>query len=266
MNLSHVLLTNANLYVEPYSSVLNGLAWGASIRHLPLIWDAMQRAGMLHILVLSGANITLLVIFLHRLLFFLTIKVRMLFIIFAIFSFVAFCGFSPSLVRAALFGIISSIGVLFGKKTYPAYILAFTFVLVLLFQSEWLSNVSFQLSFGASLGMVLFTNDIKLFLDKYFFGYLSKELAVSIGAQLGVTPFLLYYFGTLSIFAPITSILIFWIIVPLTISSMIVTFFYLFVGYPISTLIALNVYGVKYLLFIANYFSHFSWSMVSFGF
>lgn len=87
--------------------------------------------------------------------------------------------------------------------------LAFSALLLLLITPNMLYDVGFQLSFLAVAGLVYFYRPlVEIGLPKHFFlQWLWKFWLVSLSAQLGVLPLLLYYFHSISvlgiIFSPI---------------------------------------------------------------
>ena len=92
--------------------------------------------------------------------------------------------------------------------------LAFTAIVMLMWNPEWLFDIGFQLSFMAVLAILLF---VPVFEDVFSAKYLQEHrlvryvwglVAVSVSAQIGVAPLLAYYFGRLSTYFLLTNFIV----------------------------------------------------------
>jgi len=160
------------------------------------IW---QTTGLLHLLVLSGQNITLLVgfaqIFSKRLNpkfgLFMTVAV-------AVFYLLVF-GQDPPIVRASIMAILSSLALFSQTTSPPLYLLLLTVILMLIFQPQWLQSLSFQLSVASTAGIMFFYPRFQV---KYRFkSELTSAFFLSLSAQILTTPLLLYNFRQISLLA-----------------------------------------------------------------
>ena len=162
--------------------------------------DAFRRAGLSHILALSGMHLSM---FSQIALFFgnragikkLTFVLR----ISALIGFVWFAGFSPSLVRAFICSMLSVAAAIAGAKKPDMFsILCFSF----LFQSavcpQDIHNAAFILSYGALAGILFTGNFFSRFYSKFSPKPIASSLSAATGAQTITAPISLKIFGSFS--------------------------------------------------------------------
>ncbi len=215
---------------EPHASLLNGILLGRPLFVTDTFYNQLKEVGLIHIVVLSGMNITLLsAIILHTTVPIIGRRFAMMLTIAIIACFVYFVGAEAPVVRAGIMGILSLVGLLFGRKALTLYSLFLSAIIMILIKNDWLTSISFQLSFAATLGIVLFGSPVKdddIVRDKTdkdysLFSYLVDELRISLSAQVFTVPIIFYYFRQISLVAPITNILIAWLIAPIMILGLI---------------------------------------------
>ena len=145
---------------EPHASLLNGILLGVKLDHVTThFYESLKTVGLIHIVVLSGMNITMLsAIVLNTIVPIVGRRYAMIVTIFVIIGFIFFVGIEPPIVRATIMGILSLVGLLFGRKTIALYTLFLSSIILIIIFPEWLTSISFQLSFGATLGIILFGN------------------------------------------------------------------------------------------------------------
>lgn len=142
---------------EPHAGLLSGISFGAKAAMSKSLTEALITTGTLHIVALSGMNISIVSGLVSSLLLrFVSRRITSLLTVLIIMGFVWFVGLSASVVRAAVMGIISLLAIILGRSNWPflTWAVAVTFMLILNF--SWLSDLSFQLSSLATLGIILF--------------------------------------------------------------------------------------------------------------
>lgn len=198
------------LLPEPHAGLLNGILFGTKATIPKELMDALIATGTLHIVALSGMNITILEtliartlghIFHHRLTSFLTICL--------IIGFILFVGPSPSVIRAGIMGSMALIAVIFGRQKWSLFAFILTVGIMLLVHPAWIGDLSFQLSAGATLGIILFG-------PKKEKNIIVDTLHVTLAAQTFTIPLILFTFRRISLISPFTNVLIGWMIQPLT--------------------------------------------------
>src|SRR3989344_518304 len=234
---------------EPHASLLNGILFGTPLKNVTNnFYNNLKLVGLIHIVVLSGMNITLLsAVVLNMLVPMIGRRYAMIATIIIILIFVYFVGIEPPVVRAATMGILSFVGLLFGRKTLALYTLFLTSVILIIIFPEWLKSISFQLSFGATLGIILFGNvegflrhpegverlkDPEILKPGFFAiaqndnliilkSYILEELRISLAAQIFTVPIIFFYFRQISFVAPVANLFVAWMIAPIMILGMI---------------------------------------------
>ncbi len=207
----HTLLnTLEKIIPPPQSSLLGGLLLGTK---QSLGKDLEQRfidTGLIHIVVLSGYNVTIVAEAIMRLLSFLPLVASVATGSLAIVLFALMTGAGATIVRASIMAIIALIARATGNAFHMTRALMFAGFLMVLHNPYILYfDLSFQLSFLATLGLIYLS---PLF-EKYFqwlpkkFG-LREIASATLATQIFVLPFILYTMGTLSLIAPFTNLLV----------------------------------------------------------
>ena len=214
------------LLPEPHAGLLGGILFGTKAAISKELYDALVTTGTLHIVALSGMNITILEsLVAATLLPVLGRRAAGVVTILVIISFVWFVGPSASVVRAAVMGSMALLAVVFGKQTWSIFSFLLTAGVMLLFKPAWIGDLSFQLSALATLGIILFgptqveimpsvqpkTSGVHLFRT-----VMLEDLSLTLAAQVFTVPLILYTFHRISLVSPLTNILIGWLIQPLT--------------------------------------------------
>ncbi|ERF61102.1 competence protein [Treponema socranskii subsp. socranskii VPI DR56BR1116 = ATCC 35536] len=160
--------------------------------------DAFRNAGLSHILALSGMHLSLvsgIALFAGMRLFGKTKSYIFQFC--AVSLFVWFAGFSPSLLRAFLCNVLlllCSVCGIAGADT--VLILCAAFILHVLIAPAHILSAAFMLSYGALLGILLFSETLNAFLIRALGQKISAPLSASLGAQTLTAPVTLSLFGT----------------------------------------------------------------------
>lgn len=198
-----------NLYLpEPNASLTNGILFGIQLSKNTLFYEAIKKTGLLHMVVLSGTNITILGAILGSLLGFLHRRLAVILIICAIVTFILFVGAQAPIVRAGVMGVVAELSILYRRKNLAIYSLFLSGVVTGLLFPQMLGTLSFNLSYGATLGIILFGG------TKSTSSFLWKELKPSLAAQLFTTPLIFWHFRQISFIAPIANLFTGWIVTP----------------------------------------------------
>ena len=207
---------------EPEASL--GLGYLLGIRRgLPDTLDeALLAAGLTHIVVASGYNLTILVRMARRMFERLSKYLAFVAAGSLIISFIAITGMSPSMSRAGLVAGLALVAWYYGRRFHPLVLLPLAMAVTVLLQPHYAwGDVGWQLSFAAFAGVMLLAPLLKA----YFFGSadthpLQRILLETVAAQLCTLPILLVTFGSFSVVAPFANL----IILPLVPLAMLFTF------------------------------------------
>jgi competence protein ComEC len=205
---------------EPHASLLNGILFGVNLKTTKVFYEQLKIVGLLHIVVLSGINITMLAATVSSITSFLGRLISILITILIIISFIIFVGPQAPIIRAGFMGILTLVAILYGRKSIALYSLGLSALFMVIFWPEWLTTVSFQLSYGATLGIIFFGR-VEEKKSKNWLGKLKteiwKDIKLSLSAQLFTAPIIFFYFKQISLIAPISNLVISFLIPPLMI-------------------------------------------------
>lgn len=187
------------------TGVILGLKGGISGETL----QAFSDSGVIHVLAVSGLHVGLIYGFLYRV--FTAFAVSKIFsfvfgsLVIFFYSFMA--GLSPSVIRAAIMVCVVMLGKIVGRNSDSINSLCLAAFILLLLNPLNVFTISFQLSFSAALGIILFYGIFKNRLG-FLPEFISSSLAVIISAQLLVWPFTAFYFHKVSIIGFFTNLLV----------------------------------------------------------
>ncbi|MFA5770083.1 MAG: ComEC/Rec2 family competence protein [Patescibacteria group bacterium] len=228
---------------EPHASLLNGIIFGINLRTTKEFYQQLKVVGLLHLVVLSGINITILSSMISSSTKFLSKLFSTLITILVIIFFVIFVGPQAPIIRAAFMGLLTHVAIITGRKNYSLYALFLSLIFILIFWPDWLKTVSLQLSYGATLGIVLFGQGKNN-------NWIIKNLRLTLAAQVFTVPIIFFYFKQISLISPLANLLVAETIPPLMIFGFLTAILgriHYFLGYIPSLL----CYGIlSYLVWV----------------
>lgn len=224
---------------------------------------ALQMAGLTHIVVASGYNLTILVRLTRRLFARISKYLSVLTAVIMIISFTAITGMSPSMSRAGLVAGLSLAAWYYGRRFHPLVLLCLAAAITLLINPAYAwGDLGWQLSFAAFAGVMI----LAPLLQRYLFGdkkpgFIRQILGETISAQIATAPLLIAAFGQISNVAVFPNLLI----LPLVPFAMLLTFI---AGIGnlilpvISNLLALPAYWLlHYMVSVAEFFADLPWAV-----
>lgn len=250
------------IFPEPMASLVAGLLFGLR-RSIPAdILDDFNRAGLTHVLAISGYNINLMIAVFGFFLASTGRRTRFFGMLTGIVFFLLFTGFSGSVIRAAWMGFFLILSTANGRKSQAFLNLMLSgFVMVFLNPRVLIFDLSFELSFLATLGIVVGMPFLENFFAKWP-AWIAEGLAVTLAAQIFTTPLILYYFGRFSLIAPVANIFV----LPLVPMIMLFSFFALvmaFIFMPLANfLVALSWILLKIMLVVVHIFAHIPFASI----
>lgn len=207
---------------EPMSSLGVGFLVGQKSALPKDFVDALKVAGLTHIVVASGYNLTVLVRFARKL-FEKISKFQAVFVSATlVIGFMAITGWSASMTRA---GLVSGLGLLawyYGRKFHPITLLAIAAAATTMWYPAYAwGNIGWELSFVAFAGVLI----LAPLLLSYFYGddkpkFVARTVIETMSAQLVTLPIMLVTFGQGSIVAILSNLLV----LPLVPVAMLLTF------------------------------------------
>ncbi len=249
---------------EPHAALAGGLVVGEKSALGKELIDDFRKAGLIHIVVLSGYNITIVADSIRRMLAFLPRNLGIILGGFGIFAFGVLVGGGATVVRSCIMAIIALIATLL-RKDYNVGKALFIAATLMLIQNPLilLYDPSFQLSFLATLGLILLSSPIESKL-----GFITEKMGIrglvasTLATQIFVSPYILYMMGQLSIIGMIVNILV----LPIIPATMLFVFIAGISGF-LSIYLA-QVFGwishflLSYELFMVRFFAHLPFASI----
>jgi competence protein ComEC len=243
---------------EPAAGLGEGLLLGVKRALGEDLEEAFRRAGIIHIVVLSGYNVMIVAEAIMRLLsFFFLPRTRMLIGVAGIVTFALLVGLSATVVRASIMAIL----VLIARATGRIYAIVRALMLagaIMLIINPYLLafDPGFQLSFLATLGLIflapLFERRFGLFPTTL---QIREFVTATIATQIFVLPLLLYLIGEFSVVAVIVNVLV----LPMVPVAMFLTFVTGVAGTfiaPLATVLGFAAYlSLEYIIALAEFFA-----------
>lgn len=195
------------------------------------IYHDLKTIGMLHVVAASGYNVSLVAGLVGA--FAARFRRPHSFVIWwsGMLLYLFLSDFSISILRAYLMFLLKKAAESTGR-IYHNFLLLTTAVFLFLLLKPWLFlNLSFQLSVGATLGLILFSEKINRplsnafkainFHNRFTNSYIIEPLATALAAQLITTPILLWHFGEVTAFSFVANLVLLWMTPFLTIGGLI---------------------------------------------
>lgn len=199
------------LLPEPHASLLAGLLFGTKTSLPRNLYDALITTGTIHIAALSGQNLSIVSGGIASAMQWIIGKRgASVLTLLLVGWFVWFVGPSASIVRAAIMTSLTMISLVFGRQYWAMLSWALAVGSMLVLNIAWITDISFQLSAMATLGIILFgkapqkENAIK------------TNLRLTLSAQTLTVPLILFHFHRISLIAPLSNLAIGWMVGPLT--------------------------------------------------
>ena len=208
------------LLPDPEASLLSGILLGRDSEIPKDLWDDFNRTQTSHIIVISGFNIAIVAGLLSQLGKRLLGKHRSLYpALGGIAFYTLFVGADPPVVRAAIMGGLYIMAIHLGRQAHALISLAVAAFLMTLLNPFTPWDLGFQLSFAATLGLILYVPPVHEWLDKRLVWWpspafstgwklLSEAIIVTLAAQLWVLPIILHKFRQFSLVSLLSNTLI----------------------------------------------------------
>lgn len=266
LDLKQLLMSNiARVIPEPESSLAGGIVLGAK-QSLGKEWmQKFRDAGLAHIVVLSGYNISVVASVIGRAVSFLPFTARLGASAISIILFALMVGGGATVLRATLMALVVILARAMGRESEALRVLIFVgWLMVMINPMILFYDVSFQLSFLAALALVT----LAPLIEKYFLfvksAVLREILVTTIATQIFVAPILLYQMGTFSLVGLVANLFV----LPLIPTVMLLVSLVAVIA-PVPLLSALVVYPAQfllsYILYVVEIGSRISFANIQFA-
>jgi len=231
-------------------AISKALLYGYDDEIDPELVRAYSNTGTLHVLAVSGMHVGLIFWLINLVLKYFDKQQYQRFLkaiisLIIIWAYSLLCGLSPSILRASVMFSFVALGNMVKNKPNINNTLAASAFVLLLFDSNMLSNVGFQLSFLAVFGIVSIQKYFKQwFTFNHKFGNeVWNIISVSIAAQLATFPLGLLYFHQFPVYFIASNLLII----------------------PLTTIVIFVAIAMIFMAGLAQLFSIFSYAAMAFG-
>lgn len=239
-------------------AVVEALLLGERGRMSESFSRSLQDSGLYHLFAISGAHIAIISFLIFSFLKLLNVPSRTSYIvlIFILIFYALLVEGRPSIIRATIMTLIFLIGKLIWKDTNLLNTLSLSAFILLLVNPFHLFSLGFQMTFAATLSIILFFPLLIKYLPKLPLN-ISEILVLSFTAQLGILPITASAFNRVT-FAPLILNLI-----ALPLLSLIMAAGYVFIPLSFITpsLAQLAVKAQEFLIHVLGNVSHLSSSV-----
>jgi len=187
------------------AELARGFVLGADERIDARTEEDFRRAGLAHLLAVSGQNVTLLALLAMPLLaaFGIPLRERLLWVLAMIAVYVPLAGAGPSIQRAAVMGAAGWVATLAGRRTSRLFALAAALLVTLAVDPGIAADVGWQLSFAAVAGIFVLADPIRRTISSPVgtSGWrraVAEGIAVTIAATVATAPLVAFHFETFS--------------------------------------------------------------------
>ena len=199
------------LFNDPEASLLAGILLGVDTGLTNDLQNAFKNTGTAHIIAISGFNIAIIAgIFFSMFKTMFGERLGALFAILGIAFYTFLVGAEAAVVRAALMGSISLLARQFGRRNDGLNALAIVALVMAAINPLVLWDVGFQLSFFATLGLILYAEPFSNFTgnliskisksdNSTFTQIINDNVILTFAAQLTTIPIMAYQFKRISL-------------------------------------------------------------------
>lgn len=249
----------------PHGPLVSAMVLGRLAVDLPFdIRDEFIQVGLAHVLAASGFHVAVILSLIQVLMRRFSDKIQLGNGTTVLVAYVFLTGGSASVWRAAFMGFAALLAPVMQRRVNPLGCLLLAAFVLLLINPLWIWDLGFQLSFLATLGLLVTSPALMKRLD-WLPTEIASLIAVPIAATIWVLPLLLYVFSQISTYSIlvniITSFLISWITIGGFISAVLGAVWPI-AGSAVARLLHLPV---EVLILIVRFFSRLPGSLISTG-
>jgi competence protein ComEC len=209
---AHALGVVYALFPDPEASLLAGILLGIESGISPEVRQAFNQTSTTHIIAISGFNVTIIAaLFLALFRRWLGALRGALAAGVAIAVYTVLVGADATVVRAAIMGGVALLARYLGRQTHGLASLSCAAILMTAVNPYILMDVGFQLSFAATLGLILYAEPLKVWSVRLMCRWMPEDQAermaspisefvlFTLAAQLTTLPIITYYIRRLSL-------------------------------------------------------------------
>ena len=162
-----------------------------------------------HIVVASGAHLSILVELVRKLFGRLSRAYGLICSVVFVMIFMAMVGWTPSIMRAGVMAILTLISGYVGRKKAPWRLILMVAALTLMMEPGFALNMGWLLSFASYVGiMMLGPGMCRFFYGERKPGFVASTIMTTVAATVMTLPIILYYYGAVSLISVVANLLI----------------------------------------------------------
>jgi competence protein ComEC len=249
------------------AELARGFVLGQDERIDPVTLEDFRRAGLAHLLAVSGQNVALLALLAMPALaaFGLPLRARLLWVLGLIALYVPLAGAGPSILRAGIMGGLSVLAMLAGRRASRFYVLVVAALATLAVEPGIGSDVGWQLSFAAVLGILLLAAPLRDRLLAWFGESgpgraLADGAALTVAATIATAPLIAFHFEAVSTLTLAANLLALPAVAPAMWLGMLAAAAGQVPGAPVEALNALNAPLLAYIAQVAAWCGRPGWA------
>lgn len=199
-------------------ALVPALVDGDDARMEPEVVEDFRTTGLTHLTAVSGTNLTLMVGFLLLLARALGVQARGLVVVglLGVIGFVLLARTEPSVVRAAVMGMVALVGLGLGRSV-GARCLGAAVTVLLFIDPSLATTPGFVLSVCATAGILFLAPDWSTSLQRWLPRWAAEAIAVPLAAQLACTPMVAALSGEVSVVAVVANVAVAPVVAPVTV-------------------------------------------------
>ena len=250
---------------SPVGQLVSSMVLGSRAVDIPYdIRDQFVKAGLAHTLAASGSQVSLILGLVLVLTKRCSLKAQLVFGTVALIIFVGLTGLQPSVMRAAIMGFGALVALVTQRKVKPLGSLLVAATLLLLFNPLWIWDLGFQLSFLATLGLLVTVPPLSKQLD-WLPPAIASLITIPLAASLWTLPLLLYVFGIVAPYSVAANVFSAPLIGVISIGGVISALAALISPIAGSALACLLGYPTQLLILVVRFFNELPGSTVAVG-
>ncbi|HRI05511.1 MAG TPA: ComEC/Rec2 family competence protein [Candidatus Dojkabacteria bacterium] len=187
---------------EPYASLVIGIMFGEDRVYTSDFEEGVRVSGLSHVVAASGFNVNFIVTVISTCLFFIPRQLRFILMLTLLSIYTVLCGNGASIMRAVLMWSVGESFNLAGISLPTIQYLLLSAVLMVLLNPFIFLDIGFQLSFMATLGIVILT---KVYSDRFS---LPENLVTSVICTLFTAPVIAKSFESISLWGILSNLIL----------------------------------------------------------
>jgi competence protein ComEC len=249
----------------PKGELLSSMVLGSKAVDLSYdLRDRFTMVGLAHVFAASGFQVSLLLGLVLKLTKNYSSKSQLIIGLIVLFSYLCLTGIQPSIARATIMGIGVLVAMVSDRKIRPLGALLVAAILLLLVNPLWIWDLGFQLSFLATIGLIVTVPYLTTKMD-WLPPTIADLIAIPLAAFLWTTPLLMYVFKTISLICIPINIITAPLITLISLGGMVSAAFGIFFPVAGSAIAYLFYYPIELFVWLVNWFANLPYSNLAVG-